>query len=114
MLKFTPSKLFAFAALFCAPLLLSAQAHKTPLPNWQNLDLKANGMFGISTEKAYQELLKDKKHTTVLVAVIDGGVDINHEDLKSIIWNNPNETAGNGTDDDKNGYTDDLHGWDFI
>lgn len=99
--------------VLCAPLLLSAQTKK-PLPNWQNLDLKADGMFGISTEKAYMELLKDKKHTTVIVAVIDGGIDIDHEDLKKVIWVNPKEGDGNKADDDKNGYVDDVHGWNFI
>lgn len=110
------SKPFYFKLLFIAlgaPLLLSAQAKK-PLPNWQNLDLKADGMFGISTERAYTELLKDKKHSTVVVAVIDGGVDIDHEDLKKIIWVNPKEAEGNKADDDKNGYADDIHGWNFI
>jgi subtilisin family serine protease len=82
--------------------------------NWQNLDLKTDSVFGISTEKAYSELLKGKKHVTVIVAVIDVGVDINHEDLKSVIWTNTKEIAGNHVDDDKNGYTDDIHGWNFI
>ncbi|MES2278429.1 MAG: S8 family peptidase [Bacteroidota bacterium] len=113
MKKPNPFKLLVVAACFCLPLLASAQAKK-PLPNWQNLDLKTDGMFGIGTEKAYTELLKDKKHTTVLVAVIDGGVDINHEDLKKIIWVNPKEIEGNKADDDGNGYADDLHGWNFI
>ncbi|WP_316791082.1 S8 family peptidase [Pedobacter frigoris] len=83
-------------------------------PNWQNLDLKADTTFGISTEKAYNELLKGKKSTPVIVAVLDGGVDINHEDLKSIIWVNKKEKAGNGKDDDKNGYIDDVNGWNFL
>ena len=82
--------------------------------NWQNLDLKTDSVFGISTEKAYQQLLEHKKPTTVLVAVVDGGVDTSHEDLKAIIWNNPGEVPGNGKDDDHNGYVDDIHGWDFI
>lgn len=82
--------------------------------NWQNLDLKSDSTFGISTEKAYKELLKGKKSTPVLVAVLDGGVDLNHEDLKRIIWNNTKEIAGNGIDDDKNGYVDDVHGWNFL
>lgn len=82
--------------------------------NWQNLDLKTDTTFGISTEKAYLELLKGKKSTPVLVAVIDGGIDIEHEDLKKTIWTNPKEVAGDGKDNDKNGYIDDLHGWDFI
>lgn len=82
--------------------------------NWQNLDLKTDSVFGISTEKAYLELLPHKKSATVLVAVIDGGVDTSHEDLKAVIWNNPKERPGNGKDDDRNGYIDDMHGWNFI
>jgi len=92
-------------------LCMEAGAQKA---NWQNLDLKTDSVFGISTEKAYRELLPKKKAATVLVAVIDGGVDTAHEDLKAIIWNNPKEKAGNGKDDDRNGYTDDIYGWNFI
>lgn len=98
----------------CLPFSLQGQTASKTKPNWQNLDLNTDSVFGISTEKAYTELLKDKKHTTVLIAVIDGGVDINHEDLKSVIWNNSGETAGNNIDDEKNGYADDIHGWNFI
>ncbi|SMC77513.1 S8 family peptidase [Pedobacter africanus] len=83
-------------------------------PNWQNLDLKADSTFGISTEKAYNELLKGKKSVPVIVAVLDGGVDIAHEDLKALIWVNKKEKAGNGKDDDKNGYVDDINGWNFL
>lgn len=90
---------------------LGASAQKA---NWFNLDLKTDSVFGISTEKAYQQLLAHKKATTVVVAVIDGGVDTAHEDLKPIIWVNSKEQAVNGKDDDHNGYTDDRHGWNFI
>jgi len=93
--------------------LVSAQTASLKA-NWQNLDLKTDSVFGISTEKAYNELLKGKKHLTVIVAVIDEGVDINHEDLKTVIWTNPKEIPGNHIDDDKNGYVDDIHGWNFI
>lgn len=82
--------------------------------NWHNLDIKKNKTTGISTEKAYNELLKNKKATVVIVAVIDGGIDINHEDLKNKIWTNTKEIPGNGIDDDHNGYVDDIHGWNFI
>jgi subtilisin family serine protease len=82
--------------------------------NWQNQDLKADSVFGISTEKAYSELLKGKKPVQVLVGVLDGGVDTNHEDLKRIIWVNKKEIAGNKKDDDKNGYADDVNGWNFL
>src|ERR1700757_4539755 len=82
--------------------------------NWFNLDPYTNHVNGVSAERAYNELLKGKKSTQVIVAVIDGGVDFNHEDLKDVIWTNPKEIAGNGIDDDKNGYIDDIHGWNFI
>ncbi|MEJ2744096.1 MAG: S8 family serine peptidase, partial [bacterium] len=49
----------------------------------------------------------------VTVAVIDTGIDYNHEDLSANIWINPGEIPGNGIDDDGNGYVDDVHGWDF-
>ncbi|MCJ8209414.1 S8 family peptidase [Mucilaginibacter sp. RS28] len=101
----------------CLPLLFSISAIAQPVrpkANWQNLDLQADGMFGISTEKAYNELLKDKKPVPVIVAVLDGGVDINHEDLKNVIWVNTKEIAGNGIDDDHNGYADDVNGWNFL
>ncbi|HEY0715509.1 MAG TPA: S8 family serine peptidase [Polyangia bacterium] len=50
----------------------------------------------------------------VLVAVTDSGVDYNHPDLKANVWINPGEVAGNGLDDDNNGYVDDVRGWDFV
>jgi subtilisin family serine protease len=50
---------------------------------------------------------------STLIAVIDTGVDYNHPDLAANIWTNPNEIAGNGIDDDNNGYVDDVRGWDF-
>lgn len=82
--------------------------------NWQNMDLRQDSVFGISTERAYRELLPHKKAKTVIVAVVDVGVDTGHEDLKEVIWVNPGELPGNGIDDDRNGYIDDLHGWNFI
>ncbi|GGI26372.1 S8 family peptidase [Pedobacter mendelii] len=102
-------KLLNIAVISSIPFLANAQK-----ANWQNLDLKADSVFGIGTEKAYKELLKGKKSTRVIVAVNDGGVDAEHEDLKRIMWMNRNEVAGNGKDDDKNGYADDIHGWNFI
>ncbi len=59
--------------------------------NWQNLDLQKDSLFGISTEKAYQTLLKDKKSTTVVVAIIDSGIDTAHEDLAPVLWINPKD-----------------------
>jgi subtilisin family serine protease len=50
----------------------------------------------------------------VIVAVIDSGVDTAHEDLKNVLWRNKKEIPGNGIDDDKNGYVDDVYGWNFL
>jgi len=103
---------------FCLFLLLSTSvlvfAQDSAPKNWFNLDLTQDGYPGLSTEKTYKELLKGKSGKTVVVAVIDSGVDAEHEDLKDIMWVNPGEIAGNGIDDDKNGYIDDIHGWNFI
>ncbi|WP_430402173.1 S8 family serine peptidase [Fluviicola sp.] len=68
---------------------------------------------GMNTEKAYSSL-KKQKSTTVIVAVIDSGIDIEHKDLQGKIWTNEDEIPNNGIDDDKNGYIDDVHGWNFL
>lgn len=110
MNKNTFKNLLVVALVALMPFVSVAQRKA----NWQNLDLKLDSTFGISTERAYKELLKGKKSTPVIVAVLDGGVDLNHEDLKRVIWSNKKEIAGNGIDDDKNGYIDDVNGWNFL
>lgn len=82
--------------------------------NWFNKDPNIDHVAGVSAEKAYSELLKNKTSHTVIVAVIDGGVDVNHEDLQGNVWVNEAEIPGNGIDDDNNGYIDDIHGWNFL
>ena len=84
------------------------------LKNWQHTNPFDSHMPGMSTEKAYQELLKDKPADMVIVAVVDAGIDINHPDLQPIIWTNKGEIPNNGIDDDGNGYVDDVHGWNFL
>ena len=86
---------------------------KDELKTWPHQDLLTTGYPGISLAEAYKAL-KGRKAQTVIVGVVDSGVDINHEDLKSIIWTNPKEIPNNGIDDDKNGYVDDVHGWNFL
>ncbi|MFH1120221.1 MAG: CARDB domain-containing protein [Bacteroidota bacterium] len=53
-------------------------------------------------------------NTSVVVGIIDTGIDYDHPDLSANIWTNSNEIPGNGIDDDDNGYIDDIHGWDFF
>ncbi len=83
--------------------------------NWYNLSPSDDKILGAAVEKAYTELLSSKpSKKTIVVAVVDAGVDIYHEDLVDRIWINEDEIADNGIDDDKNGYIDDVHGWNFI
>ncbi len=74
-----------------------------------------NGTYGVNTKKAY-DFLKETGRTpqTVIVGILDSGVDAEHEDLKEIMWVNQGEIAGNGLDDDQNGHIDDIHGWNFL
>ena len=102
------------AALFTLGLATTANGQSKAPENWFNLDASENSVNGVSTEKTYSQLLKGKQSRTVIVAVIDGGVDPEHEDLKDIMWTNPREIPNNGIDDDKNGYIDDIHGWNFL
>ncbi|WP_231425048.1 S8 family serine peptidase [Pedobacter sp. Leaf250] len=110
------NKIFLFTVFYLFSLNVFSQSKNVQLPaNWYNLDLLESGYYGISTEKAYRDLLKDKKpKQNIIVAVIDGGVDTNHPDLKGVLWTNKREIPGNGIDDDDNGYIDDIHGWNFI
>jgi subtilisin family serine protease len=82
--------------------------------SWGAFDLSRDTIPGMSVDRAYSEIIKNKKGKTVIVAVIDSGTDIEHEDLKNVIWTNKDEVPGNGIDDDKNGYIDDIHGWNFL
>ena len=81
---------------------------------WSATDLATDTIPGMSVDKAYAELIPNLKGTNVIVAVIDSGIDIEHEDLKNVIWINRGEIPNNGIDDDKNGFIDDVHGWNFL
>ncbi len=106
--------------ILSAVLLIStstiAQKAKVVMPeNWHQLDKDSTGYYGISLDKAYSFIkAKNIKSKQVIVAVIDSGIDTLHEDLKPILWTNNKEIPGNGIDDDKNGFIDDVHGWNFL
>jgi len=126
---FLLSTCFALALLSCGSsgAILSTPVEnidKTPLKvsdltdeeekSWGHLDLVRDTIPGMSLNKAYAELIKGKKGVTTIVAVIDSGIDIDHEDLDGVVWKNKDEIANNGKDDDNNGYVDDMHGWNFL
>jgi subtilisin family serine protease len=90
--------IFICSLLTCTFLIFCIPAFSQK-PNWQNLDLKKDSLFGISTGKAYAELLKNKKSRLVIVGIIDSGVDTAQEDLKAVLWTDP-ETG--------------IHGWNYI
>ncbi|MFM1963467.1 MAG: hypothetical protein RLZZ172_2312 [Bacteroidota bacterium] len=104
-----------FMSLFFNSSVIGQSAVAVKGKDWHLGDINDNKVYGISLEKAYEEIIKGKTpKKKILVAVIDSGIDTLHEDLKPVIWTNRNEIAGNGIDDDKNGYVDDIHGWNFI
>jgi subtilisin family serine protease len=99
-----------------APLNITKKSpiNENDLKRWSHLDIVKDTIPGMSVDKAYAELLKNKTGVKVIVGIVDSGVDIEHQDLKSVVWINKKEIAGNGIDDDKNGYIDDIHGWNFL
>lgn len=102
--------------LITAPLVVvkKAPVSENELKRWSHLDLVKDSIPGMSVDRAYAELLQGKTGKKVIVGIVDSGVDIEHEDLKGNIWTNPKEIPGNGIDDDKNGFIDDIHGWNFL
>lgn len=85
------------------------------LMTWYHKDFGTTKVYGINTENAYKFLeSKGLKPTTVVVGVLDSGVQVDHPGLIKNVWSNPNEVPDNGKDDDGNGYIDDIHGWNFI
>lgn len=96
-------------------LLLSLSLFaQNPPEDWYHQDPAEGVYHSIGTQKTYENYLKNRASSPVIVAIIDSGVDEEHEDLRANMWVNADEIAGNGIDDDGNGYIDDIHGWNFI
>ena len=91
-----------------------AEPDEDQMKSWAAADINKDTIPGMSVDRAYEEILQGKVGETVIVGVIDSGIDVEHEDLKEVIWVNEDEIPGNGIDDDKNGYVDDIHGWNFL
>ncbi len=93
--------------------VVEKDAEDEKLDHWMHLNGDDGTYVGIGTKRAYETVLDGKVPLKkVVVAVIDSGVDIEHEDIA--VWTNEDEIDGNGIDDDKNGYIDDVNGWNFI
>ena len=83
--------------------------------DWYHLAADADAFPGAGVQQAYATVVAGREpQQEVVVAVIDSGVDIEHDDLDDNLWTNEDEIPGNGIDDDANGYVDDVHGWNFI
>ena len=104
--------LLVISVAFAVISFSQSASAKQKINGWHLLDEEKDGYMGISLQKAY-DLLKGRTSTTVIVAVIDSGIDTAQEDLKAVLWRNEKEISGNGIDDDKNGYVDDVYGWNF-
>ncbi|MFL1894534.1 S8 family serine peptidase [Aquimarina sp. 2-A2] len=96
------------------PLSKNAPPTDYESDHWYYLDYEKDTILGISLERAYAELLKNKESRPVVIAVLDTDFDMSHTDMQGQFWTNSDEIPDNGIDDDENGYIDDIHGWNFL
>ena len=112
-------KILIAAAFYGGFAMVAAQAvapeNDKDLKTWYHKDFSTTKVYGVNTENAYKFLeSKGLKPKSVVVAVLDSGVEVDHPGLVKNMWKNPNEVPNNGKDDDGNGYVDDIYGWNFI
>lgn len=116
-------KLLISASFLAGFTAVYAQTEKTQpdpmqdkdLMTWYHKDHASTSTFGVNTQNAYKYLeSKGLKPKTVVVGVLDSGVEVDHPGLVKNMWKNPNEVPNNGKDDDGNGYIDDVYGWNFL
>lgn len=91
-----------------------AELPESQARRWGHLDLVRDTVPGMSVDRAYAELLKKRKGQPVVVAVVDSGIDLDHEDIKEVLWINAGEKPNDGIDNDSNGFVDDIHGYNFL
>lgn len=113
-------KILVAASFLAGFAFTSAQTAVDPMKDkdlmtWYHKDFSSTNVYGVNTQNAYKYLeSKGLKPKTVIVGVLDSGVEVDHPGLTKNMWRNPNEVPNNGKDDDGNGYVDDVYGWNFI
>jgi len=111
----TSPKLTSLAMAVVALLIsFSGWSQSDPATPWHLSAYEVDGIPGIALPQALALLNDRHPQTTVKVAILDGGIDYDHDALASSIYTNALEIPGNGIDDDGNGYADDVHGWNFV
>ena len=115
MLQNKCKSIFILLLLILGTATVYSQSTNVSTNNWQWKDLTIDAIHGISLANAQQVLnVLPAAPTPIIIAVIDGGIDTNHKDIKTILWLNEKEIPNNNIDDDQNGYIDDVHGWNFL
>jgi len=106
--------IFVLILLIAGTASAYSQSTDTPSKKWQWKDWTTDNIHGTSLANAEQVLNLFPTPAPIIIAVLDGGVDTTHKDIKSLLWENAKEIPNNNIDDDNNGYIDDIHGWNFL
>lgn len=106
--------LLIFLCYSCSVTVSRFAESKKTNQNWHHKDFKNDEVFGIALDKWYAEINVKNSQNKVIVAVVDTQIDVEHPALREQIWINSKEIPDNGIDDDRNGYVDDINGWNFV